>query len=108
MEFPQEIFKKAWELGLVNTHVPALAGGLELGAVEGVIIAEALSWGCTGMFTAMEANGLASAPIIIAGTDAQKKKYLGRLIDAPIQAGYCVKIIFQKLLLLLLSLCLLS
>ena len=89
-EFPTEIFRKAWELGLVNTHVPVSAGGLGLGAIEGVLIAEGLAWGCTGMMTAMEANGLAAAPVIIAGSDAQQKKYLGRLTEAPIQAAYCV------------------
>ena len=89
-EFPTEIFRKAWELGLVNTHVPVSAGGLGLGAIEGVLIAEGLAWGCTGMMTAMEANGLAAAPVIIAGSDAQEKKYLGRLTEAPIQAAYCV------------------
>merc|ERR1719399_1400532 len=40
--------------------------------------------------TAMEANGLALAPVIIAGNDDQKKKYLGRLTEAPLQAAYCV------------------
>ena len=30
MEYPHEIFKKAWELGLVNTHVPESCGGLGL------------------------------------------------------------------------------
>ena len=38
----------------------------------------------------MEANGLASAPVIIAGNDAQKKEYLGRLTASPLQAAYCV------------------
>ena len=38
----------------------------------------------------MEANGLASAPVIIAGSEEQKKKYLGRLTEAPLQAAYCV------------------
>jgi len=30
MEYPTEIFNKAWELGLVNTHVPESCGGLGL------------------------------------------------------------------------------
>ena len=30
MEYPQEIFKQAWELGLVNSHVPESCGGLGL------------------------------------------------------------------------------
>lgn len=42
------------------------------------------------MMTAMEANSLASAPVIIAGNHEQKKEYLGRLTSAPLQAAYCV------------------
>ena len=40
--------------------------------------------------TAMEANGLAAAPVILAGSHEQKSKYLGRLTEEPIQAAYCV------------------
>ena len=90
MEFPQPVFEKAWELGLVNTHVPESCGGLGLGCLEGVLIGEELAYGCTGIMTAMEANGLASAPLIIAATEEQKKKYLGRLCEEPLQAAYCV------------------
>ena len=38
----------------------------------------------------MEANLLAAMPVMIGGTKEQKDKYLGRLIDAPIQAAYGV------------------
>lgn len=89
-EYPHEIFKKAWELGLVNLHVPSEYGGAGLHALDGVIVAEEMAYGCTGMMTAMEGNSLASAPVIIAGNDAQKKEYLGRLTSQPLQAAYCV------------------
>ncbi|KAI9993151.1 hypothetical protein PInf_015221 [Phytophthora infestans] len=90
MEYPQEIFEKAWELGLVNTHVPEKFGGLGLGSLDGCIIGEELAYGCTGMATAMEANGLATAPLLVAGSDEQNRKYLGRLVEEPVQAAYCV------------------
>jgi len=90
MEYPVPVFEKAWELGLINTHVPESCGGLELGCLEGVLIGEELAYGCTGIMTAMEGNGLASAPVIIAGTEEQKKKYLGRLTEAPLMSAYCV------------------
>ena len=90
MEYPREIFNKAWELGLVNTHIPTEYGGAGLGAIEGVLIAEELAYGCTGMMTAIEGNGLAEAPVIVAGNEEQKKKYLGRMAGEPIQAAYCV------------------
>ena len=47
MEFPRPIFDKAWELGLVNTHIPEEYGGLGLGCVEGCLIGEELAYGCT-------------------------------------------------------------
>jgi len=50
-----------------------------------VTAGEELAYGCTGIMTAMEANGLAEAPVIIAGTHEQKKKYLGRMTEAPLQ-----------------------
>ena len=89
-EYPMEIMKKAWELGLMNTHVPQEYGGLGLGVLEGAIITEEFSYGCTGIATAMEANALASAPVIVAGNEAQKKKYLGMLTESPKLSAYCV------------------
>jgi len=49
-----------------------------------------LAYGCTGIQTAIEANSLASMPVIVAGNPEQQKKYLGRLIEAPLQAAYGV------------------
>ena len=90
MKYPTEVFNAAWELGLVNSHVPEAYGGPGLGSLDGVVIAEEMAYGCSGMMTAIEANGLAAAPVILAGSDAQKREYLGRLTHAPLQAAYCV------------------
>ncbi|EQC33082.1 acyl-CoA dehydrogenase [Saprolegnia diclina VS20] len=90
MEYPKEIFDKAWELGLVNGHIPEKYGGMGLGSLDGCIIGEELAYGCTGMMTAIEANHLALAPVLVAGNDAQCAKYFGRLTEAPRQAAYCV------------------
>ena len=89
-EWPNAIMKQAWELGLMNIHIPESAGGLGLGTFEGVLIDEELGWGCTGIATAMTANTLAQTPVIVAGNDAQKKKYLGRFADAPLLCSYAV------------------
>lgn len=90
MEFPSKVFNQAWELGLCNTHIPETFGGLGFGALEGCIIGEELAYGCTGMMTVVEANNLAIAPVLIGGNETQCRKYLGALIDSPIQAAYCV------------------
>lgn len=90
MEYPHALFEEAWKLGLVNMHIPASVGGLDAGCLDGVIVQEELSWGCSGVSTALEANSLACAPVIVAANDAQKKKYLGRLTEEPLKAAYCV------------------
>ncbi|KAJ1826629.1 hypothetical protein LPJ73_008963, partial [Coemansia sp. RSA 2703] len=89
-EYPVDIIKQAWELGLVNCHIPTEYGGMGLGVFDSAIVSEELAYGCTGIQTAIEANGLAEAPVILAANDAQKKKYLGRMTEEPLIAAYCV------------------
>lgn len=90
MEYPQEIFEKAWELGLVNCHVSEDIGGLGLGCLDSCIIAEEMAYACTGMETAIEANSLGSMPVLVAGSPELKQEYLGRLLNEPLQAAYGV------------------
>jgi len=90
MEYPWEIIRKAHGVGLMNLHVPEAYGGMNLGCLDECIVSEELAWGCTGIRTAMEANGLAIAPVALGGGDALKKKYLGRLIEEPLMAAYAV------------------
>jgi acyl-CoA dehydrogenase len=89
-EFPREIVRKAWDLGLLNTHVPQEYGGLGLGVLDGCLLAEENAWGCTGIGTAIEANGLAEAPLIVAGTDEQKRQWLTPMTEEFKLAAYCV------------------
>jgi acyl-CoA dehydrogenase len=87
--FPMEVFRQAWELGLLNPPCPTEYGGAGLGELENAIICEELAYGCTGIQTSMLANVLALTPIKLAGTEEQKKKYLGMLTAEPVMASYC-------------------
>ncbi|KAI6191784.1 hypothetical protein M3Y97_00265500 [Aphelenchoides bicaudatus] len=89
-EFPWEIIKQAHQNGFMNPSVPAEYGGTGCSAVETVLIIEALSYGCTGIQLAIMGPSLALAPLLLAGTDAQKKKYAGMLTAEPLIASYCV------------------
>ncbi|KAJ3086750.1 hypothetical protein HK102_012571 [Quaeritorhiza haematococci] len=89
-EYPTEILKKLHEVGLLNLHIPTEYGGPGLGVLDCAIVSEELAYGCTGIQTAAEANGLAEAPVILAGNDFQKKKYLGRMTEEPLMCAYCV------------------
>jgi acyl-CoA dehydrogenase len=88
--WPQEIIEKAWELGLLNTHLPIEYGGPGLTFMDGVVIEEEIAWGCSGIGTSMSCNGLAIAPIVLAASDDLKKEYLGRLAEGPALASFCL------------------
>jgi len=89
-EYPWPILKKAHETGLMNLHIPQEYGGMGIGTLDGCMITEKMAYGCTGIMTAIEANGLGSMPIMIAGNHEQKKKYLTRLIEEPLMCAYGV------------------
>jgi acyl-CoA dehydrogenase len=88
--WPQEIIEKAWELGLLNGHLPTEYGGPGLGFLEGALIEEELAWGCSGISTSLAANGLAMAPIELAASEELKREYMGRLSEAPLLCSFCL------------------
>jgi acyl-CoA dehydrogenase len=88
MTHPADVIAKAHELGLMNLHVPADYGGPDLGLLDGCVVAEELNWGCSGMGTALGVNGLGAGPVIIAGTEEQKRTWLAPLIDEPILCSF--------------------
>lgn len=89
-EFPREVCRKAWDIGLMNVQISPEFGGLGLGCFEASLIAEEIAFGCTGIGTAMEANGLAIAPVELAGTEEQKKRFLAPMMEELQFAAYCV------------------
>jgi len=88
-KFPVEVFEAAWEAGLINITCPAEYGGAGLGELDNTLIVEQLAYGCTGITTSFLANVLALTPIKLAGSEDQKKKFLGLLTAEPALASYC-------------------
>jgi acyl-CoA dehydrogenase len=80
---PADVIEKAHALGLLNLHLPAEVGGPELGLFDGVLVTEEICWGCSGIATALMANGLGAGPVVAAGTEEQKRTWLAPLVDAP-------------------------
>jgi len=87
--FPGEICEKAWETGLMNCEIPEAYGGLGLSCLSHSLVLEELAYGCTGINTTIAGNMLGAMPIILTGTEEQRKTYLGRLLAKPIFAAYC-------------------
>ncbi len=80
--FPNEIFSKAFDLGIVNMNIPAEYGGVGATVFEECLVAEELGYGCTGISTSISTNNLGALPIILAGSEEQKAYWLGkRLMD---------------------------
>jgi acyl-CoA dehydrogenase len=89
-EWPGPVLRKAWELGLLNVHIPEAFNGLGLGTMDGCLIEEELGWGCTGISTAMTANTLAQVPVMVAGSEEQKRQWLSPFIEEPRMCSYGV------------------
>jgi acyl-CoA dehydrogenase len=89
-KFPEDILEKAFGLGLMSGFIPEEYGGLGLAALDACIIDEELAWGCTGIATSMTCNGLALSPVLVAGTDEQKKKFVAPFAEKLQYASFCL------------------
>ncbi len=76
-KFPEEIFHKARQLGIVNMLIPEEYGGVGASCFEEALVSEELGYGCTGISSSLGVNSLAMLPILIAGSEAQKAYWLG-------------------------------
>ena len=88
-EYAWPIVKKALANGLLSVNIPEQYGGPGMSLLEECILNEELAWACSGIQTSLMLNSLAAMPIIIAGSEEQKHKYLGRMA-AGTMAAYCV------------------
>ncbi|MEJ7892516.1 MAG: acyl-CoA dehydrogenase family protein [Solirubrobacteraceae bacterium] len=88
--WPAAVLKKAFDLGLMNSHVPEEYGGPGASYLDGVIIEEEIGWGCSGIGTSLAANGLALAPLVLGGSEELKQKILGHVTSEPVFASFCL------------------
>ncbi len=86
----EQLLVKAGELGLLGAHMPARYGGTELDTNTNTVIAEVLG-PCGSFSTSIAAHtGIGMLPILYFGTEAQREKYLPRLISGEMKAAYCL------------------
>jgi len=88
-KFPVDLFRSAWELGLMNVELPEAYGGLGLSTFEGCLMAEELAYGCAAIATSIMCNHLGALPLEVAGTEAQKQKYLTQVAEEFQFISYC-------------------
>ena len=76
-EFNWKAVRKMGPLGMLGMNIPEEYGGPGIDAVSAAIAIEELGWGCGSMALAIAAhNGLGSTPIVLYGSEEQKKKWL--------------------------------
>ena len=75
-EFPWEVIKVLAQSDMFGLFIPEQYGGLGKGCLELCIAVEELSRACVGVSTSYAANALGTFPLLLFGTDDQKKKYV--------------------------------
>jgi hypothetical protein len=84
------LLSRAGELGLLGAHIPAIYGGTEMDTNTNTVISDVT--GPAGSFLVAFAahTGIGMLPILYFGTEAQKQKYLPRLVSGELKASYCL------------------
>ncbi len=88
--YPEEILKKAHKLGLMYTKIPKEYGGQGLSFVEHYIMTEVLNYECPSIAQMIGISLLSMAPILLGGTEEQKKKFLGTMTKSYKSGCFCL------------------
>ncbi|MBE0605466.1 MAG: acyl-CoA dehydrogenase family protein [Deltaproteobacteria bacterium] len=88
--FPLELFRKAFDLGLMTGFIHEIHGGQGLTMLDTCILEEEISWGCCGVATSMNTNALALGPILLAGTVEQKRLFVEPFATEFRFASFCL------------------
>ncbi|HXV36691.1 MAG TPA: acyl-CoA dehydrogenase family protein [Myxococcota bacterium] len=89
-EFPRKLIETAWELGFSSTAIPSEYGGLGLSSLDSCVVTEEIAWACSGIGTSIMCNDLGLTPILIAGSDAQKRQWLTHCASEFSLVAFCL------------------
>jgi len=87
-EYPAEQLKLLGQQGLMGLHIPEEYGGAGAGSLAFCLAAEEVAWACASTSTVFLVQNLGAYPIVIAGSDEQKRRYLPRLATGEITAAF--------------------
>jgi len=89
-EIPEEVLKKAHELGYTYTNIPKQYGGTGMNHIDHYIVTEAINYECCAIGQMIGISHLATGAIEIGGTEEQKKKFLGKMTESHKSACFCL------------------
>jgi len=79
-QIPEKLLKAGWELGLLQASIPESYGGFgDRSAVTGALALEEMAFGDLAGALAVMTPSLFATPILLCGSEAQKKEYLPRI-----------------------------
>ncbi len=77
-----DVLQAGWEIGMLPTSIPEEYGGFgEYSAVTGAVATEAFAWGDLAITLSIMTPNLVAIPLMLAGTEEQKAKYLPPCAD---------------------------
>jgi alkylation response protein AidB-like acyl-CoA dehydrogenase len=86
--YPEDSMRAILESGLFAIWVPEAYGGTDMGALALALVTEEIAYACAATATQYLDQPLGGLPILLAGTEAQKQKYLPGLATGEILAAY--------------------
>ncbi|MFQ5827867.1 MAG: acyl-CoA dehydrogenase family protein [Candidatus Methylomirabilia bacterium] len=86
--YTEEPMRVLAEQGLLGIWLPEQYGGTDMGALALSLAVEEIAWACAATATNYLSTPLGGFPILLAGSDEQKKRYLPRLASGEILAAY--------------------
>jgi len=91
MEFPVEMFAKMGELGFMGLNIPDAYGGAGTDTITYSIVIEELARACASTALGVAAhNSLACGPIVLMGTEEQKKRFLPEMATGQAIGAFCL------------------
>jgi acyl-CoA dehydrogenase len=82
-DLPKKLVSKGWELGLLQASIPESYGGFgERSAVTSALALEEMAFGDLAGAFAVGTPNLFALPVLLAGNEEQKQKYLSQVIEA--------------------------
>jgi acyl-CoA dehydrogenase len=89
-EFPRDVIVQGFERGLMNMTLGEDLGGAGLTHLDQAAITEELAWGCAGVATSMIANDLAMLPILLGGSEEQRRRLCAPMASELKFASFCL------------------
>ena len=85
-EFPMEVFRKFCEVGFNSMFLPEAYGGQGLGAMDMVLVYEEFAKVDAGFICSASTGEFGIEPILVAGTEEQKKYYMDFILQGGLGA----------------------